>query len=133
MRRRAPSVLLVAVLLSSSSSGVGAQRRTQAEVGARHSRVVLLEQPGAVVPGRPAAIRPYVLAGSLIGAGATVGAIWISLARSNTECICSPLEFAPVVVGGAVVGALLGVAVYAARRSGRERAATTDVRQGALE
>jgi hypothetical protein len=39
----------------------------------------------------------------------------------DTDYICSPAAFAPVVAGGAVIGALVGAVVYAARRSARDR------------
>ena len=122
MSRRSLPLLVIAVLLSLSARGAHAQRRAGATAGAVRSKVVLLEPSSAVMTRQPPSVVPYMLTGGLIGAGATAGIIWVSLARSNTECICSPAAFAPVVAGGAVIGALVGAVVYAARRSARERA-----------
>lgn len=122
MSRRSLPLMVVAVLLALSPGGAQAQRRAGATAGAVPSKVVLLEPSPALMTRQAPSVVPYVLTGGLIGAGATAGIIWVSLARSNTECVCSPAAFAPVVAGGAVIGALVGAVVYAARRSARDRA-----------
>ena len=58
---------------------------------------------------------PYVAAGAAVGAVVTVGGIALALAHDKTECICSPITFAPVVVAGAALGAGGGYVVYRVR------------------
>ena len=64
--------------------------------------------------GRPRAW-PYITVGAAVGALATAGGIALSVARDKSDCICSPLVFAPVVVGGAALGAGAGYVVYRVR------------------
>jgi hypothetical protein len=64
--------------------------------------------------GRPRAW-PYVVGGALVGAVATAGGIALVLSHGETECICSPIAFAPVIAGGAVLGAGAGYVVYRIR------------------
>lgn len=56
---------------------------------------------------------PYVAGGAALGALATAGGL--ALAHAKSECICSPLAFAPVVAGGAGLGAGAGYLVYRVR------------------
>jgi hypothetical protein len=93
-----------------------AQRRTEAKVAASmQRRAVQLEAPPVVTVKR-ASIGKHILVGSLIGAAATIGAIWYAVARQpDQECMTCPIVFATVVVGGAVVGGVVGAVVYAAR------------------
>ena len=126
MRHLVRSSLVVAFLTTMSLRAAEAQRQTDAVAGVRHSEVVLLEAVAPLATKRPPAMGPYVVVGGLIGAAATIGAIWISLARSDTECICGPAVFAPVVAGGAVLGGVVGLIVYGVR-STRGRASASAV------
>lgn len=58
---------------------------------------------------------PYVAGGATIGALATAGSLAYWFSKNNTECICSPFMFAPVVLGGAALGAGAGYVVYRVR------------------
>jgi hypothetical protein len=93
-----------------------AQRRTEARVAASvQLRVVQLEAPPVVTVKR-ASIGKHILVGSLIGASATIGGIWYTVARHpDQECMGCPVWFGAIVVGGAAVGGLVGAFVYAAR------------------
>ena len=99
-----------------SPSDAIAQRRTEAKVAASTPlRVVQLEAP-PVVAAKRASVGKHILMGSLIGAAATIGAIWYTVARQpDQECMTCPIWFATAVVGGAAVGGLVGAVVYAAR------------------
>jgi len=50
----------------------------------------------------------YIWGGALIGAVITAASIAIYMNQSNKEVLVNPLTLAPVVAGGAVVGAFLG-------------------------
>jgi hypothetical protein len=109
------AVGLIGLSAASPKSATG-QRRNEAKVAAPvQLRVVQLDAPPVVTVKR-ASIGKHILVGSVIGAVATVGAIWYTVARQpDQECMTCPIVFATVVVGGAVVGGLIGAVVYAAR------------------
>lgn len=71
--------------------------------------------PVIVAPSRPASPWPYVLVGAFVGGVATVAAISWSTEQSGKDCICSPIMFAPVVLGGAALGGAGGYIVYRIR------------------
>jgi len=103
-------------LLAASASDAMGQWRAEAKVAASSQRrVVQLEAP-AVVAGKRGSIGKHILVGSLIGAAATLGAILYYDARHPVyDCIGCPIAYGTLVVGGAGVGGLIGVFVYAAR------------------
>ena len=111
-RRPVLAIACLSLLIAGASDAM-AQRRAEARVAA--SREVQLETPPAVATKR-ASIGKHILVGSLIGAAATIGAIWYTVARHpDEECMACPVAFATIVVGGAVVGGVVGAVVYAAR------------------
>jgi hypothetical protein len=103
-------------LLAASASDAMGQRRAEAKVAASpQHRVVQLDAPAVGAAKRPS-LGKHILVGSLIGAAATVGGIWYTVARHpDQECMGCPIWFATIVVGGAAVGGLVGAFVYAAR------------------
>ena len=68
-----------------------------------------------VTPSRPASPWPYVLVGAFVGGVATVAAISWTTEQSGKDCICSPIMFAPIVIGGAALGGAGGYIVYRIR------------------
>lgn len=58
---------------------------------------------------------PYVAGGALLGVVAAGVGVAISFANSNVEFIGSPIAFAPLFVGSAGLGGLIGYFVYNAR------------------
>jgi hypothetical protein len=77
---------------------------------------------GTVPPAerRPSRTR-YVLTGAAVGAGVTALALLLYFKETDVECMCHPITFTPVVLGGGAVGALGGLIVHGVAATGADR------------
>lgn len=76
----------------------------QAPSLSRHDRQVV-DQPKA-------SVATYAAWGAGIGAVVTLLGIYIALSGSGNEYVANPFSLVPVVVGGALLGALIGVIIH---------------------
>ena len=118
MRSHFSAFRAVVALSLCAPCALSAQQPTRA--GIAHSGALQRVTEGSMPPmvrvlQPPASPWPYVAIGAFVGGVATVAAVSWSLEQSGKECICSPMTFVPVVVGGAVLGGTGGYIVYRIR------------------
>ena len=120
MRSRARAVLLVAAVSLTAASALPAQRPASAGItrsaAAPELAAPRLLSPLVTVSSTPTSPWPYVVIGAFVGGVATVAALSWSIDQSGKDCVCSPLTFAPIAAGGAVLGGAAGYVVYRIRR-----------------
>jgi len=121
MKNLAGSVLCVVVMGLSVTTVLPAQQPMRAGIDRPSTETVRLHsaQPlRPLVAARDADTSPwpYVVVGAFLGGVVTVAALAWSVDQNAKDCICSPIMFAPVVAGGAVIGGTGGYLVYRIRR-----------------
>lgn len=94
-----------------------AESQRSRSVGIQDAEVSRDPNPFFLEAAKPS-VGKYVGIGALAGGLTSIGVLGLYLSKSNDECICSPIVFAPVVLGSAVLGASVGYLAYRSRVAG---------------
>lgn len=112
-QRRDERVVDLASVRRTTTDPVDWSGRSNLLTGAADSASLQTTAIPSVSGHRPEQLGTYVVMGALIGGVGTVALLAYALESSNSECMCGPIVFLPVIAVGTVVGAGMGAIVYA--------------------